>query len=321
VVSVDLVDKRLLIELGANCRLSYQALARHFGLSVNGVKKRVQKLIDVGVITGFSAGLNSGLVGGDATSSVWVFVSTDKSEEEAVFIQQLGALPSVYMVYKTTRQTYGLGAMARGFHGVSELVQHLEGLESVSDVEVQHGIKLRSPANEPVLSTPRPCSEFEFTKSDLLVIECLVKDARMTIANIAQQTKLTPKRVRKILKTFQDTSCILFRCDFNETKAGLLSASIKTALEPRSLSSQEFVFWLQEQYPFECWRAYSLTDKPATVIQAVTAYNIDKIDEMVALIKSQSYTNEVDALVEYRSWFFHKSTQNLLDLVRKRLQK
>ena len=58
---VDLVDKQLLIELGGNCRLSYQTLARYLGLTVNAVKKRINKLVDTGVIDHFAIMINSGL--------------------------------------------------------------------------------------------------------------------------------------------------------------------------------------------------------------------------------------------------------------------
>jgi DNA-binding Lrp family transcriptional regulator len=295
-----MLDKQLLIELGFGyCRLSYAMLARHFGLTVNAIKKRVNKLIERGVLSPFVVRLNRGLVGEGLIDKVFVTISTDGSEEEEAFIKQIDAFPTVYSVWKTTRKSYGVYSPVAGFSGLSELGQFLQGLDSVTNVEIDSVVPLDSPGRKAELSTQRWCYEFNFSKSDLLVLRCLKEDSRMPVSEIARRTRLSPKRVRKTLETFEKTRCVLLIGLVDESKGELVSALIKTRLVPTAISNQEFVYWLYNQYPFECWEAYTVADKPSMVLQYVNAHNIHKIDEMALTIKSASFTTDVDALVIY----------------------
>ncbi|MEW9532763.1 Lrp/AsnC family transcriptional regulator [Microbispora sp. NPDC049125] len=53
--AIDAVDRRILVELQANARLSLAELGRRVGLSAPSVAERVQRLEDTGVITGYRA--------------------------------------------------------------------------------------------------------------------------------------------------------------------------------------------------------------------------------------------------------------------------
>ncbi len=48
-----MVDKRILLELSTNCRTPYQGLAKKLDLTVNAVKKRIDKLLSRGIIAKF----------------------------------------------------------------------------------------------------------------------------------------------------------------------------------------------------------------------------------------------------------------------------
>ncbi len=301
---LDLVDKGILLELKGYCRLPYATLARHFGLTVNAVKKRVKKLIEMGVIVDFVAVLNRGLVGGGLKEKVFAWVWTDGSEDEEVFIQRLGAFPSVYSVWKTTRKTYGVYSPVSGFSAVSKLVRFLQKIVPVTRVEIDGLVPLDSPGARTVLSSQRWCYEFNFTKSDLLVLRCLKEDPRMPIQTIAGRTRLTPKRVRKILKTFEETRCVVLYALVDDSKGGLVAALIRTRLDPTAISDQEFTSWLFDQYPFECWDAFSVVNEPGTVLQYVTAHTLNKIDEMATTIRKAPFTKEVDPIVEYGDRLF-----------------
>ncbi|MFX1476021.1 MAG: AsnC family transcriptional regulator [Promethearchaeota archaeon] len=49
-IHIDVTDTLLIRHLGVNCRQSYQILARWLGLTVNAIKNRVGKLLEVGAI-------------------------------------------------------------------------------------------------------------------------------------------------------------------------------------------------------------------------------------------------------------------------------
>jgi Lrp/AsnC family leucine-responsive transcriptional regulator len=60
---VDDTDRRLLIELQADGRLSHAELGRRVGLSAPAVAERVRRLVDEGVIEGFHAAVDPRALG------------------------------------------------------------------------------------------------------------------------------------------------------------------------------------------------------------------------------------------------------------------
>ncbi|MFX1475416.1 MAG: Lrp/AsnC family transcriptional regulator [Promethearchaeota archaeon] len=50
---MDQLDKVILMELRQNCRVSYRAIARKLGVTFKTVRKRVDNLIETGVIRRF----------------------------------------------------------------------------------------------------------------------------------------------------------------------------------------------------------------------------------------------------------------------------
>jgi len=89
---VDPIDKKILLALDSNCRLSYQALADQVCISANAVRKRFDRLIETGVIEEFVVLLRPDMVGSEYLVAL---VQTDGTENEEEFIEYLGANPNI----------------------------------------------------------------------------------------------------------------------------------------------------------------------------------------------------------------------------------
>ena len=83
---LDLLDKQIILALNVNCRTSYQALAHELGLSVNAVKKRINKLIETGVILEFNPEAERvyGRSRGDVLGKDYLELFVPENEREAV---------------------------------------------------------------------------------------------------------------------------------------------------------------------------------------------------------------------------------------------
>jgi hypothetical protein len=135
----------------------------------------------------------------------------------------------------------------------------------------------------------------------------------MPIRTIAGRTRLTPRRVRKILKTFEETRCVVLNALIDDSKGGLVAALIRTRLDPTAISDQEFTSWLFDQYPFECWQAYTVVNEPGMVLQYVTAHTLKRIDDMATTIRKASFTKEVDPIVEYGDRLFPRKSADYIE--------
>ncbi len=76
--TLDEIDRRLIAALQADARLSYRALGRQIGLSQPAVADRVRRLEELGVLTGYRAGVDRGRAGLPVTAFLRVTCTGDK---------------------------------------------------------------------------------------------------------------------------------------------------------------------------------------------------------------------------------------------------
>ena len=88
---IDQVDRRIIAELGKDARLSIRALAERVHISRTSAHTRLGKLLEHGVITGFSANIDRESLGLGLTAIVIVKVDADWPTVSAA----LAALPFV----------------------------------------------------------------------------------------------------------------------------------------------------------------------------------------------------------------------------------
>lgn len=91
----DRIDRQLMALLQADGRMSNAALAQAVGLSAAACLRRVQRLESSGLIEGYSARLNTRLLGGHQT--VFIEITLDRQNEAAMeaFERAVSALPEV----------------------------------------------------------------------------------------------------------------------------------------------------------------------------------------------------------------------------------
>jgi DNA-binding Lrp family transcriptional regulator len=98
-VVLDEIDLRILSELRANGRVSMAALAEKVNMSRASVYNRVEQLTSSGVITGFTAQVDPGLVGLDICALVFVTVHP---QSWSTFREALLEMPDVEYCSITT---------------------------------------------------------------------------------------------------------------------------------------------------------------------------------------------------------------------------
>lgn len=106
---IDDVDRIILSQLVRNGRATYKDLGEHAGLSPHAVAPRVRRLVEIGIITGFTTTINHGAVGRGMEALIDVrLLSTAKPEK---FEQTVAKLPSTLeLSFVTGRFDYLLRA-------------------------------------------------------------------------------------------------------------------------------------------------------------------------------------------------------------------
>ncbi|MGD0449987.1 MAG: AsnC family transcriptional regulator [Candidatus Bathyarchaeia archaeon] len=188
---MDKTDVILVQLLLMNSRLSYAELAEKLNLSVNAVHKRIQLLIEAGVIRRFTAKL-----GPVAAPQVTVFIS---GVSELSSVQDLpGKLAthgSIYWLAVGGGKILYVGAYLRNINDLAPLVQYVKDVLGIPEptIGIVAGV---APVNIVVGSKP---PETSLCDLDYKIIHCLQDNSRKPLSEIAEQLGVATKTVRRRL--------------------------------------------------------------------------------------------------------------------------
>ncbi len=127
---LDETDRRLLRLLAQDGRASFAALGLEVGLSTSAVKRRVDRLVEIGVIRGFAALIDDELLGygTDAITTVRFSGTTPP----AAAISALRDNPSVISAWTVTGQAdLVLHLRVRDTRGLQEAINSLRQQEAI----------------------------------------------------------------------------------------------------------------------------------------------------------------------------------------------
>lgn len=123
-IALDDADRVILTELVRNGRASYTHLGQIAGLSPHAVAPRVRRLVDAGIISGFTATLDYGAVGRGLDALVDIRLLSTTSPE--TFELAVSTLPSALeLSFLTGRFDYMLRAACRDADDLDHTVRAL----------------------------------------------------------------------------------------------------------------------------------------------------------------------------------------------------
>lgn len=101
-MNLDKTDKKILKALQANGRITNLELADTIGLSNTPCAKRVKRLEDSGVISGYQAIVNPDAIGKHVSSFVLMQIGSNTREAANRFAEEIRGIPAVTECHMTT---------------------------------------------------------------------------------------------------------------------------------------------------------------------------------------------------------------------------
>jgi Lrp/AsnC family leucine-responsive transcriptional regulator len=146
---LDLIDRRLLMLVQKDSRISHQELGSAVGLSTSAVNERVRRLSSENVITGCHARVDPTLVGLEIAAFLSVAIETP--EQNAAFLELIRALPEVLECHHVTGEfSFLLKVQVCDTSHLELLLTN--GIKSIKGVtRTLTAIILSSPKNLPVV--------------------------------------------------------------------------------------------------------------------------------------------------------------------------
>ena len=130
---VDLIDKNILFELLQNSRTPYQNIANKLSLSVNAVKKRIDKLKKTGIIRDYTISPSLSMIDAE---NILAIITTKEPTPDDGFLDTLGANPMIYAASVLTDGDVLCFGQYVGSKGLDEFGRFLRQLDDVTNVEL-----------------------------------------------------------------------------------------------------------------------------------------------------------------------------------------
>ncbi len=296
--ALDPIDKRLILELDSNCRATFQELALKLGMTANAVRKRVTKLVEQGVIEEFVVIMRPAMTEAELLLAL---LHTDGQEDEETLLNEMGRYPGVVqtgLIASIQGRTYLVLAEYIGAIGLMNLRKFLCGPESVQDVEIHTLLRQQG-------------SKIELTKLHLRLLRQLLDDARMSITDIASNTGLSARRVRRTLSDITESGAFWFAARWNLSAGEDTEFYVRIEIDEQKADRDAVDDWLRTNYPNEYWLSFHSAIEPTVFAKFVTDH-FRESDEISRAIKQAPFVKSNNVLICYPVHKFPRLSQLML---------
>ncbi len=264
---LDAIDKQLWMELAQNCRYSYQYLADKIGISANAVKQRVSKLLESGFIESWYLSFRPAMIN---ARFAFVEVKTDGSQSEEEMIHTFENHPLIYVVLPLTTGDFILHAEYTDSNSMLEMSSYIRSVEGVTNVMVH-----------PTIAGVG--KKMELGSLHLRVLRWLAEDPRASITDLARNTKLTARRVKRLVDELVESDAFDFSFVWNPNAGDSIAFISKLRYDSKETQPDDINRIIQEKYPLEYFYSHVSAIEPIvfSVFLVDHLFDIQKISRQL----------------------------------------
>ncbi|MHA2393135.1 MAG: Lrp/AsnC family transcriptional regulator [Promethearchaeota archaeon] len=283
---MDETDLKIIMMLILNSRLTYREIGHHLNLSLNAVYKRVQNLIDSGIIKRFTARINAYAIG---AVYAFIFGKSQASNIDRV-ISELKQNKNTAALLLTSRNYIYIGSFLNSVHELGEYSSFVAKIAELQSpvVGLRDGSYYSGPVEFIIPRTKSP----NIDKLDLSIIRAIHNDSRKPISEVADDVGSTPNTVRRRLSRLINEGLLELTIDVYLEESADLFSLLLINLNPAA-DRIEMAKHISEKYqPFVmfCWTFSNLPNTILCWIWTKTAKELNdlldnlKIDEINSIV-------------------------------------
>ncbi len=199
---------QILSRLLNNCRESDRQIGKELGVSGGAVKSRVKKMIESGVIEYFALKIEPPVLG------YGVFYIVVTGRDYNAILEQVKLVGEPFLIVPCVGGVTVCGIVAKD--NVEQKIELAKNL--MRDVRVLT-----------IFEAENPGVNVNLTKTDLAIINELMKNPRQKIDSIAKSTELSTKTITRCIEKLQKDTAIQFTLVYEPTKiTGFIPHAILT---------------------------------------------------------------------------------------------
>jgi DNA-binding Lrp family transcriptional regulator len=285
---IDSLDKAILNELGMNCRTSYQSLAEKYGVSATSIKKRVEKLIEKGVLAEFIVELNLAMIDGEFFLAL---IRTDSSIKEHELVELLGSSEMISEVGALAGGSYIVFGSYIGATGLAEIGHFLRNQDSVKEVEIH------------TLLFPRG-KKSQLKRLHLRVLKHLSDNPRMPVTKIAKSTGLATKTISRAIDEILESESVRLSIRWNLNASNSITFLSKIRWDEDKIDLGKMIDWLREKFPVDFWEPLISANEPV-MFPAFVVNSLRDMERVTEILEEQEFIKSVVTLIGKPSRSFH----------------
>lgn len=194
---MDNLDIKILSILLNNCRESDRQIGKDLGVSGSSVKARIQKMVKAGIIENFTIKVDPPLLG---LGVMYIVVSGQNVKE---ILDQMNLVGKPFFVVPCVGGVTVCGIVVK--ENLKEKIEVAKNL--MKDIRILSIFEAENPNVNPNL-----------TKTDLEILEQLLKDPRQKMEIISKKVNLSTKTITRCIEKLNEIEAIQFTLVYNPTK-------------------------------------------------------------------------------------------------------
>jgi DNA-binding Lrp family transcriptional regulator len=289
---VDKTDVILSLLLLANSRTPYRELADKLNLSANAVHKRIQSLVEMGVIRKFTTKISL------AALQALVVILYGRSEAESVanLHEKLGTHGSIYWVTLGGGNYMIIGAYLRGMQEVELLVDYIKK----EAILPNPGIGLMPSAPTTVLLSS---SQKTLHTLDRQIIYALSNDSRKPISDVAEEVGVTAKTVRRRLAAMNRKGLVDFSIEWFPDTSNDIITTMQLRLKPDADKSA--ISGILKTYFPNILVSYQFINIPNELLCFVWTNTMKELKEIQQRLEKEETVKSIISNILYTGYIFN----------------
>jgi Lrp/AsnC family leucine-responsive transcriptional regulator len=299
---MDTIDMQLIMLLLANSRVSYAELAEKLNLSVNAVHKRIQLLLESGVIHKFTA--KASLL---ITKAIVVFIS-GASQLPSVnqLPEKFKAQGSIYWLAIGGGKYLYIGAYLKTLNDLTTLVDFIKKEGGIPEPTV--GI-ITAPSG-PLLANIKP-SETTLSGLDIRIIRALKDNARKALADVADELKVSAKTIRRRLTRMIQHHLVELSLEWYPDKSNDIITLIDLHLTPDTTPGAASAFL--KKYAPALLFYWTFVNLPNTITYVVWTNNMNELQHLRENLEKEENVTSVVPNILYTGFIFDTWRDELIE--------
>ena len=294
---MDISDLRLMERLLRNSRTPYRELAEKLGLSVQAVHRRIQALVEEGVIHRFTAHLSVPYLG-----AVPVYVSGQSTSNSLdAVLERLKAGESIELVTTAAGNMIFTQSLLRSISELEGHVEFVKGAAAMPD-PLPVGIEgINQVGDQASVRAPR--RSVELTTLDYRMVNVLHRDSRLAVADIAGELGVSAKTVTRRMDRMVEAGAVEFTVQVQigagPGTTGLVLFALKPGVDKNLVRKS-----LNERFGNNMLMLMTYSNLPDKLFFMCWAQTAVKISEMVEAVSKDKNVLGVRSYILYNAYWF-----------------